>query len=101
MVKKYRPKKNDMVLVRWKDASTLAVWVENMATTDTASAKCMSVGIFVERKKGDIKIALSLNEAGHYGDVLSIPASQVIEIYKLIGEENKIEETNKEIAKET
>lgn len=90
---KYKPKKNDMVLVKWKDASTVARWVEDMDVEDTAAAKCMSVGIFVERKKGDIKIALSLNEAGHYGDVLSIPASQVVEIFKLVGEEKPIEKT--------
>lgn len=93
---KYKPKKNDMVLVKWKDASTVASWVENMETADTAAAKCMSVGIFVERKKGDIKIALSLNEVGHYGDVLSIPASQVLEIFKLVGEEKPEEKENKE-----
>lgn len=87
-MKKYKPKKNDMIMVKWRDAATTARWVEQGEQAEATTISCMTVGIFVERKRGDIKIALSYSEVGHYGDILAIPFSQVTEIYKLIGDES-------------
>ena len=90
-MKKYKPKKNDMVLIKWKDAATTARWVDPAEHADASTVSCMSVGIFVERRRGDIKVALSYSESGDYGDILAIPFSQVTEIYKLIGDEGEEE----------
>lgn len=84
---KYRPKKNDMVLVKWKDAATLAKWVDTDSHAEARTMQCITVGLFVEKKRGDLKVALSMTEDGQYGDILSIPNSQVSEIYKLKGDE--------------
>ena len=88
-MKKYKPQKNDMVLVKWRDAATTARWVDPAEHADASTVSCMSVGLFVERKRGDLKIALSLSESGDYGDILAIPFSQVTEIFKLIGDEGQ------------
>lgn len=80
---KYKPLANDMIQVKWRDAATLPRWVEQKDRADAGVVEVLTVGIFVERKKGAIKVALSLNSEGQHGDIISIPYSQVLEVHKL------------------
>lgn len=72
-----------MIQVKWNDAATLPHWIDSTERKDASTVDVMTVGIFVERKRGMIKVALNLNSEGQHGDIIAIPYSQVIEINKL------------------
>lgn len=84
-MKKYRPKKKDIILVEWKDAATHAEWIDgdNGATEEVKCTDCKTAGFFVGNKGGGFKVALSLSSDNDYGDILVIPSKQITAIYKL------------------
>lgn len=94
-MKRYKPVKKDMIMVKWRDAATLAQWVDGDSHEEARTMECVTVGLFVQRKNGDLKVALNMTEDGQFGDIIAIPYSQVTELYKLVGEEKDDEKPKK------
>ena len=92
-MKKYKPKQNDLILVRWQDAQTHARWINQESVNkeqadEFGCAECETAGFFVGNTRGSFKIALTRSQDDdEYGDVFAIPSKQITEIHELVRKE--------------
>lgn len=61
----------DLVLVEWEDANSIPGWF--VKVPESPCLPCVSVGYVVKETKRFITLAHTLNAAGMFGDLFSIP----------------------------
>lgn len=73
-------KKYDVVLVRWDDIVSDCVWVSATDMATMTAAKCVSMGILIEKNNSEIKISSSYNFEDASGAIEVLPIGCITNI---------------------